>query len=132
MIVYDSKMWIWFFATLFKTFRQSYNLRQLVLLILFVTTYASIVTVASIRYINHIYHIDTVFFSLIGVILSLFLVFRMNTSYDRWWQGRQAWGKLVNESRTLALQLNTLIPESDKRRRNFFIQNISNFCQTLV
>ncbi len=132
MIVYDSKKWIWFFVTILKTFRRSYNLRQMLRLIMYSAIYTTVVTFLSIHYINHIYHIDTVFFSLIGVILSLFLVFRMNTSYDRWWQGRQAWGKLVNESRTLALHINTQIPESDARRRKFFVQNISNFCMSLA
>ncbi len=77
------------------------------------------------------YSIDTVFFSLVGVILSLFLVFRLNSAYDRWWEGRKAWGKLVNDSRTLALALNGLIPDDDRKRRTFFVKNISNFCVAL-
>ena len=28
--------------------------------------------------------------------LSLLLVFRTNSAYDRFWEGRKLWGKLVN------------------------------------
>ena len=40
--------------------------------------------------------------SLVGVALGLLLVFRTNTSYDRFWEGRKLWGSIVNESRNLA------------------------------
>ena len=40
--------------------------------------------------------------TLVGVALGLLLVFRTNSSYDRFWEGRQIWGSLVNESRNLA------------------------------
>lgn len=42
--------------------------------------------------------------SLIGTALSLLLVFRTNSSYDRFWEGRKQWGGIVNESRNLARQ----------------------------
>jgi len=107
-------------------------MRQLVRLILGSTLYAVVATTLHIHYLKDVYHIDTVFFSLIGVILSLFLVFRLNTGYERWWQGRQAWGKLVNDARSLALQLNTIIPKDDMSRRKYFSRHISNFCTSLV
>lgn len=132
MIVYDSKKWNSFLISLAKTFNYSYNMRQLVRLILYTAIYATIATLINIHYLKDLYHIDTVFFSLIGVILSLFLVFRLNTGYERWWQGRQAWGMLVNDSRTLALQLNTIIPVADEKRRKYFSRHISNFCASLV
>jgi len=44
-------------------------------------------------------------FTLIGLALSIFLGFRNNTSYDRYWEGRRLWGSLVNTSRTLGRQL---------------------------
>jgi len=131
MIVYDSQKWSWFFVTLAKTFRYSYNLRQLIRFIVYSVVYTTIVTIVLIHYFDKQLQVDTVFFSLIGVILSLFLVFRMNTSYDKWWQGRQAWGKLVNDSRSLALHLNTLIPKEDKKRRTYFTKHIYNFCISL-
>jgi putative membrane protein len=40
--------------------------------------------------------------TLVGAALGLLLVFRTNSSYDRFWEGREIWGRLVNESRNLA------------------------------
>lgn len=132
MIVYDSKKWNLLLITLYKTYKYSYNLRQLVRLITYSTIYAVLATLLNIHYLKDLYSIDTVFFSLIGVILSLFLVFRLNSSYKRWWQGREAWGKLVNDARTFALQLNTIILPKDIKRRKFFCRHIANFCTSLV
>lgn len=39
---------------------------------------------------------------LIGTSLGLLLVFRTNSSYDRFWEGRRMWGNIINESRNLA------------------------------
>ncbi|WP_345991092.1 bestrophin family ion channel [Chryseobacterium sp. Chry.R1] len=51
--------------------------------------------------------------SLLGFVLSLLLVFRTNTAYDRWWEGRKLWGKLVNDTRNIAIKLN-LILDNDR------------------
>jgi putative membrane protein len=48
-------------------------------------------------------------FTLVGLALSIFLGFRNNTSYDRFWEGRKLWGALINTARTLARQTTTLI-----------------------
>lgn len=42
--------------------------------------------------------------SLMGAALGIFLGFRTNSAYDRWWEARMLWGQLVNQSRTLARQ----------------------------
>lgn len=42
--------------------------------------------------------------TLIGPALALLLVFRTNSSYDRFWEGRKQWGSIVNETRNLARQ----------------------------
>lgn len=45
--------------------------------------------------------------SLIGASLGLLLVFRTNSSYDRFWEGRKLWGGIVNETRNFARQVTT-------------------------
>jgi ion channel-forming bestrophin family protein len=52
--------------------------------------------------------------SLLGFVLSLLLVFRTNTAYDRWWEGRKLWGKLVNDSRNFAVKINTILADDRK------------------
>ena len=46
--------------------------------------------------------LTTIPFTLIGLPLAIFLGFRNNAAYDRFWEGRKLWGELVLRSRTLA------------------------------
>ena len=52
-------------------------------------------------------------FSLIALALGIFLGFRNNTSYDRFWEGRKLWGRLVNTTRSTARQIMTLVECED-------------------
>jgi len=46
--------------------------------------------------------VTTTPFSIVGVALSIFLGFRNNAAYDRFWEGRKLWGALVNTARSTA------------------------------
>ncbi|MEJ8847440.1 bestrophin family protein [Variovorax rhizosphaerae] len=48
-------------------------------------------------------------FSLIGLTLAIFLGFRNNTSYARYWEARMLWGTVLNESRNLLRMGLTLV-----------------------
>lgn len=50
-----------------------------------------------------------VFHQILGFVLSMLLVFRINTAYDRWWEGRRLWGSLVNNCRSLAVKLKAIL-----------------------
>ena len=52
-------------------------------------------------------------FTLLGIALSLFLGFRNNASYQRWWEARGLWGQLVYDSRSLTRQVLSFIDEDD-------------------
>lgn len=60
-------------------------------------------------------------FSLVGIALAIFLGFRNNVSYDRFWEGRRLWGQLVIAARALSRQAITLpnLPPGDARVRHF-------------
>jgi putative membrane protein len=47
----------------------------------------------------------TASFTVLGVSLSVFMGFRNNTCYDRWWTARQLWGQLITDSRAMAREL---------------------------
>lgn len=47
--------------------------------------------------------------TVLGTIISVLLAFRSNQAYDRWWEARIIWGGIVNDSRTLARQLLSLM-----------------------
>lgn len=61
-------------------------------------------------------HIATPF-TLLGLGLSIFMGFRNNACYDRWWEGRKQWGALVAISRNTLRDLTALLPDSDPFRR---------------
>ena len=68
-------------------------------------------------------------YTLIGFALSLLLVFRTNTGYDRWWEGRKKWGELVNNSRNIAIKISTT--SKDESIKLFFMRMIPNFAFAL-
>lgn len=49
--------------------------------------------------------------TLFGSALALFLGFRSNSAYQRWWEGRGLWGLMINASRSLARQTRNFLPE---------------------
>jgi len=64
---------------------------------------------------------------LLGIVLGLFLVFRTNTAYDRWWEGRRLWGGLVNSTRNFAMKLNAVMSRENHEDRDWFAKMIPNF-----
>lgn len=74
-----------------------------------VVTVATSVTVAHVNYGHFQVGLTVAPFTLVGLALGIFLGFRNNTSYDRFWEGRKLWGALVNTSRSFARQILTLV-----------------------
>ncbi|GAB2790529.1 bestrophin family ion channel [Halomonas shantousis] len=56
-------------------------------------------------------------FTLLGISLSLFLGFRNNACYDRWWEARRHWGQLINDSRSLMRQVDTFLDTNAPQER---------------
>ena len=53
-------------------------------------------------------------FALVGIALSIFLGFRNNACYDRWWEARRQWGEMIAVARSLARQ--TLVLDGTPHR----------------
>lgn len=131
MRIYNPKNW---FKILFQ-FHTSDTLRKLSKLILVISAYSAIVCFIEFKflsikehpYLKNLYQLH----GLLGFALSLLLVFRTNTAYDRWWEGRKLWGALVNNSRNLAIKLNSLLPAGDKEQREFFRKIIPVYATVL-
>ena len=131
MIYHNPKDWS---SGLFR-FNKSDTFRKLLPLIIFVSLYSWLVTFLEIDYFklgsdSHFKNI-TQMHSLLGFAISMLLVFRTNTAYDRWWEGRKLWGALVNNSRNLSVKLNSFLPHDDERNRNFFKRLIPHFALAL-
>lgn len=56
-------------------------------------------------------------FTLLGIALSLFLGFRNNASYQRWWEARGLWGQLVYDTRSFTRQVLSYIDEDSNEGR---------------
>lgn len=131
MRIYNPKMW---FDILFQ-FHKSDTLRRLALLICIIALYTAGIAYLELNffnlsaksYVHNIYQMH----NLLGFALSLLLVFRTNTAYDRWWEGRKLWGSLVNNSRNLAIKINSLLPENDLENRDFFKNAIPMYASVL-
>jgi putative membrane protein len=69
--------------------------------------WSAIVTAAYMTGPDYIrqFSISSTAHALTGTVLGLLLVFRTNSSYDRFWEGRKQWGGIVNESRNLSRQV---------------------------
>ena len=132
MIAYNPKDWFTFIFRLHK----ADTFKRLIPLMIFIAFYALIIAYLEINIFNlgaenklkNITNLHT----LLGFVLSMLLVFRTNTAYDRWWEGRKLWGNLVNSSRNLALKLNAILPLEDKPNRDFFSKAISYYAFVLT
>lgn len=124
MIIYKKKDWlpaIWHFHTGPTALAL---LRRLIV----VAIYATIVTVGELNYIDfRLKDTPSSFLQATGILLSLLLIFRTNTAYDRFYEGRRVWGSLVNNCRNLAIFFNAVLPQHDEGSRIFFAKSISNF-----
>jgi putative membrane protein len=67
--------------------------------------------------------------SLLGFVISLMLVFRTNTAYDRWWEGRRLWGGFVNHSRSLAMKLSAFLSREDSAKAQALLTNYFFACK---
>lgn len=61
-------------------------------------------------------HADTSIFTVFGVALSLFLGFRNNAAYDRWWEARRLWGGLIADLRALGREAEVFVAAPERRR----------------
>ncbi|MBF9236894.1 hypothetical protein I2I05_05750 [Hymenobacter sp. BT683] len=123
MIIYKSTDW-W---EALSHLGSSSIIRLLLKRVLFVGLYATAVTAASVQFSQLIFTVDKEFFSFLGIMLSLLLVFRTNTAYDRFYEGRRLWGQLVNNCRNLAVLLHARLPADDHANRTYLAQVLSNF-----
>jgi ion channel-forming bestrophin family protein len=124
MIIYKKKGWlaaIWHFHT-------GPTAHSLIRRVALIGIYVTIITVAELNYIDlRLKDTPSSFLQAMGILLSLLLIFRTNTAYDRFYEGRIAWGSLINNCRNLSIFFNAILDSEDKENRVFFAKTISNF-----
>lgn len=128
MVTYNPKDWI----KLIVHFHKSDTFRILLPAILLVGVLTGGVSYFERTFFhNYIPGNLTIFHQISGFIISLVLVFRINSAYDRWWEGRKLWGSLINNSRNIAIKMNALVSESDVKARKEIQIMLSNFAVSL-
>lgn len=123
MIVYKPGEWwkaLWHFHT-------SEVIRMLLVRVLLVGAYGVAIAIAFLEFHTLNLTIGKEYFSFLGIMLSLLLVFRTNTAYDRYYEGRRLWGQLVSHCRGLAMEINAVLPRNATASRRYFAALISNF-----
>lgn len=111
MISYDPKEW---FSFIFQ-FHKGDTFRKLIPIMAGIGLYSAAIAWLEIEYwqlseTSYVKNI-TVMHTMLGFVISLLLVFRTNTAYDRWWEGRKMWGALVNNSRNLAIKMAVMLKD---------------------
>jgi len=71
--------------------------------------------VVTITYYVLPFHAPSLPLTLFGTVVALFLGFRDNSAYQRWWEGRVLWGAMINASRSLARAARNFLPDPDAR-----------------
>ncbi len=131
MISYNPKDW---FTYIFHIHKAD-TVRKLGPLLIGISVYACLIAYLELEYwelssTSYIKNIP-VMHTLLGFAISMLLVFRTNTAYDRWWEGRKLWGSLVNNSRNLAMKLSSFLPIDETAQRSFFRKIIPAFAYSL-
>lgn len=123
MIDYNPKSWI----KLIFAFHKSDTFRILWKEIVYIGLFTTLVVLVKRSFFVETHFLEKLVavYSLLGFVMSLLLIFRTNTAYDRWWEGRRKWGELVNDTRNLSLKLANLL--KDEADRDFFKRMITNF-----
>ena len=127
MITYDPRTWFKFILT----FHKEDTFRKLLPMIIAISVYAFGVAcfeflwwrITENSYLKNL----SLLHNLLGFVLSLLLVFRTNSAYDRWWEGSIHWSELVNTCRNLAMKMNAILSPDNRSDRLFFLQSIPLF-----
>lgn len=130
MVRYNPKVW---FSILFHNYSRQV-VRTLTPALLFLTVFTAVACFVLLYVFElHLqeFRSEIVIHQLLGIVLGLFLVFRVNTAYDRWWEGRKLWGSMVNNTRNIALKLSAYLPETDRETREWFARMVSNIPHAL-
>ena len=91
MIKYNPKSW---FKLIFAI-HKSDTLKMLWKELLYIGGFTLLIAFVIMQYFPNAVVLEKLIslYSLIGFVISLLLVFRTNTAYDRWWEGRKKWGE---------------------------------------
>jgi ion channel-forming bestrophin family protein len=75
--------------------------------------------------------LDAAPLTLLGLTLAIFLSFRNNVAYQRWWEGRTLWGDLIIATRNLTRQTMSFMPSLSLAERQRLVYSLVGFTHAL-
>lgn len=91
--------------------RYLFNLIKYEMLIVFIL--GIIIHFLTEKFYTYVPEMPLTIATFLGTAISVLLSFKMSQSYDRWWEARKIWGAIVNDSRSLVLQLQAFLKGDD-------------------
>lgn len=102
--------------------------KRIALRCLMITLLAALIVLVERHFPAFFYPVSATPFTLLGLSLSIFMSFRNNACYDRWWEGRKAWGKLIIETRSFVRESQVI---ADPALRAELLRNLCGFAHAL-
>lgn len=108
-----------------------YILNEIKWEIFFVSLISAVVIFIAHQFKNFLPEMPLTVPAFIGTAISVLLSFNLNQSYERWWEARIIWGAIVNNSRTLVLQLQGLVERGNTEIVNKMAYRQIAWCYSL-
>ncbi|MGH8384076.1 MAG: bestrophin family protein [Pseudomonas sp.] len=102
--------------------------KRIALRALMVTVLASVIVLIETSHPSYFSKFSATPFTLLGLSLSIFMSFRNNACYDRWYEARKAWGDVIVEIRSMIRE--TVIIK-DAAERQTILSNLCGFAHAL-
>ncbi|AIS12385.1 bestrophin [Pseudomonas chlororaphis subsp. aurantiaca] len=102
--------------------------KRIALRSLLVTLLASAIVFIETLYPAYFSRVNATPFTLLGLSLSIFMSFRNNACYDRWYEARKALGTLVTEVRSMIRETQAI---KDSRQRSKILRDLCGFAHAL-
>ena len=103
--------------------------KRIALRSLLVTLLASVIVLVETWHPAYFSKVNATPFTLLGLSLSIFMSFRNNACYDRWWEGRKLLGQMIIDVRSLIRETQVL---RDPAERAGLLRSLCGFAHGLV
>ncbi|MBK5001280.1 bestrophin [Pseudomonas sp. S31] len=102
--------------------------KRIALRCLMITLLAALIVLVERHFPAFFYPVSATPFTLLGLSLSIFMSFRNNACYDRWWEGRKAWGQMIIEIRSFTRES---VAITDPQQRHALLRDLCGFAHAL-
>ncbi|RIV44219.1 bestrophin family protein [Flagellimonas pelagia] len=113
-----------------QIFPLKYIFNEIKISLLIVTLIGLVVDILPVFFPDFLPDIPISIATTLGIAISILISFKVNQSYDRWWEARKVWGEIVNDSRTLVLQLKMYVEPDDPVIKSMAYRQIA-WCYSL-